>query len=446
MEGYGIIIMKIKINLFSNLNNQRGGMLVEMLLTLALAAIMLPFIFSFQESRIEREKNIATEKQMELVQSALEKYMDNNKTSLMKTVGKNITRVNLSDLENYGLSEKIIDKNPDTFQLRILKTNDNNGTASLQGIVIRNTSDLTPLRTRKIANIGGNKMGFIQQDKAVGAFGTWRTNISNLGVNAKRGLIKTTNKTHGNNVYLWRLPSDNQEDATMKSAFNLGKHNIITVNSLNANTAIFDEILYARQAITDKIIFNTRTTIDGNFKTSQALVAGDMSSDFRNIEIKNTLNLANTAKFSNFNAADLWVMDLNLSGLSLMDSDDVNLLKINQVTDMVSGSISAMNTTVNYTGSITPRLVVSNLITDSSNENYYWNLEDNTANFYDVTFMELNRMASALIKANPDNKTISGQLFTNIATNKNATASDFINTNDEIAAKVRAKYSQLNLE
>lgn len=436
--------MKNKIKIFDKSYFQHGGMLVELLLTLSLCAIMLPFVFSFQESRIENAKNIATERQMEYVKISLEKYMDKNKSKLLSTIGKSITRVNISDLENYGLSSEIIEKNSDKFQLRILKTSDKNNMASLQGVVIRNASDITPLRTRQIANIGGDKMGFLDNGRAFGTFGTWRANALEMDIKTKNGLVKTTEKKRGNEKYLWRIPSDKLSDATMLSGLNIGKHNINNVKFLNADSVRFDETLSAKNIIADTIMFNNRITLNEKFKTSNAIIAGNLSSDFKNLEVADLFNLENTAKLSNFNTDNLWVMDLNLSGISIKDTDQINLMKINQITDMTSGIITAMETTVGYTGSITPKLVITDLITDSSNENYYWNVSDNTANFYDAILKELNAMALDIMSDGAN--TTSGKLFSNVASNENSTVSDFINVISDLESKVRVKYSQLNLK
>ena len=49
---------------------QRGSMLVELLMTVALAAIIMPFIFRYQQSAITRAENIAIADNMTEIQSA----------------------------------------------------------------------------------------------------------------------------------------------------------------------------------------------------------------------------------------------------------------------------------------------------------------------------------------------------------------------------------------
>ena len=54
---------------FSRRNNQHGGMLVELMMTIALAAIIIPFVFRYQQTSVERARNLAVAKQIENVQN-----------------------------------------------------------------------------------------------------------------------------------------------------------------------------------------------------------------------------------------------------------------------------------------------------------------------------------------------------------------------------------------
>ena len=68
---------------FLSRNTQHGGMLVELMMTIALAAILIPFVFRYQQNAVSRARNIAVTKQMENVQSALERYIIENKNILI---------------------------------------------------------------------------------------------------------------------------------------------------------------------------------------------------------------------------------------------------------------------------------------------------------------------------------------------------------------------------
>ena len=82
-------------------------MLIELMMTIALAAIIIPFVFRYQQTAVQRARNVAVTRQMENVQNALERYIVENKTELMRPIGKNISRVKIWDLVEYGLPEYI---------------------------------------------------------------------------------------------------------------------------------------------------------------------------------------------------------------------------------------------------------------------------------------------------------------------------------------------------
>ena len=152
------------------LNTQRGGMLIELLLSVALAAVIMPFLFRYQQNALRRAENIALTRQMGEIQTALERYIVDNRENLLMTVGRTISRVNMSDLAIYGLSESTLDAS-DKYQLRILKSNEGASGATLQGVVVMSTDGVPPLRTREIVSMGGANMGFIEGSRAYGAFG-----------------------------------------------------------------------------------------------------------------------------------------------------------------------------------------------------------------------------------------------------------------------------------
>ena len=163
------------------------------------------------------------------------------------------------------------------------------------------------------------------------------------------------------------------------------------------------------------------------------------------MEVAGRFSLSDTAKFSNMVVGDFYVTNMTLAGLSVTDTEKVSMLKINQALDMTSGRIDAMFVTVGFAGSITPRLVVRDRIEDSVNPAYYWDAAASVANFNDVSFAELARMAP-LAFAREGKGTTAAQIFGAVSANKNATASDYMNAIKEIQEKVRAKYRGLNLQ
>lgn len=415
------------------------------MLSVALAALIIPFVFRYQQSAIERAQNIAITNHMAEIQVALERYIVANRDELLRTVGRNITRVELKDLAQFGMPQSVLDAGDDKYQLRILKSGDASGQSSLQGVIVRASDDITPLRTREIVNLSGGSMGFVDGTHAYGTFGAWHTDTVDMGIDIENGIIETTSVNRDNALYLWRVPSENPADAQMMSPLNLGGHNIVNASYINADYAEFNEGLSATEIATDKLIFSNRTTIDNEFTTSTATVAGMLSSDSKNMEISGRLTLADTGKMSSLTTENLWVSKLTLSGLSVEAPDDLAILKINQSLDMSSGRIEAMFVSVGFAGSMTPRLVVYDRIQDSIHPEYYWDVQSKTANFVDASFVELNRMATLATYFEGDNSTSAGQIFGATSANKNATVSDYMNAISEIQRRVSAKYRLLNL-
>ena len=443
--------MKARTRIFSDFmhNPTRGSMLVELLLSVALAALVIPFIFQYHQNAAVRAQNIAITQNMRAVQNVLERYIVENRTELLRTVGKTITRVKIDDLADYGLAPVIIE-NGDKYQLRVLKSTDTTGSATLQGIVVYNSSDITPIRTREIVNIGGSDMGFVDGTRAYGAFGAWRNDLSDIGISAKNGIVGTTSVKRDAALYLVRLPSNNIDDATMMSPLNLGGHDIKNAKFFDAASIQFSEDLNLKTAAVRDMIFQNRTAIDTTYTSQTATVAGGLSADGRTMEVSGKFLLADVGKFSSFTVGDLWTTTMTLSGLSI-DAYDENyreqpaMLKVAGSLDMTAGRIEAIYTTVGFAGSITPRLVVYDRIEDSRNSDYYWDVASSAANFADVTLAELNRLATYAAHFERVAGTDSSQLFGGVVANKNATAADFMNAIREIQARVRAKYRLLNL-
>lgn len=443
--------MKKRNRIFNDLgqNQSHGSMLVELLLSVALAALIIPFIFQYHQSAAMRTQNIAIAKNMESVQNVLERYIIENREELLRAVGKNITRVKIQELEVYGLSPVIVNDS-DKYQLRILKSSDATGSATLQGVVVFSSPDITPIRTREIVNIGGGNMGFVDGTRAYGAHGAWRNDTVDMGLDNTDGIIGTTSVKRDNALYLWRVPSDDLSDATMMSPLNLGGHDIKNATFFDASSIQFAEDLNLKKVVARDVIFQNRTSIDTTYTSQTATVAGGLSADGRTMEVSGKFTLGDLGKFSSFSVGDLWVANLTLSGLSI-DAYDKNykelpaILKIANSLDMTSGRIDALYTTVGFAGSVTPRLVVFDKIEDSRNPDYYWDVKSSSANFADVSLAELTRLASLAAHFERVSATDSTQLFNSVVANKNATAADFMNALREIQNRVRAKYRLLNL-
>ncbi len=427
-------------------NAQRGSMLVELLMSVALAAIIMPFIFRYQQSAIQRAENIAVADNMSEIRGALERYIMDNREQLMNTVGRNIVRVNIADLVDYGVSIDLA-AHTNEYQLRVLKSSDRDGRATLQGVVVFSSDEISPLRTREIVSLGGGDMGFIDGNRAYGTFGAWRANTVDMGVDVSGGIVEMTDINQDASLYLWRVPSDTASDATMLSGLNLGGHDITNASFFNASSVQFDETLTLGVGVASNVIFQNRTTLDNLFEATNATVAGTLSSDSRTMEVAGDFTLGGTGKFTNFTTGDLWATNMTLGGLSVSsDLDGPVILQVNRSIDMTGGRITALYVTVGFAGSITPRLVVRDRIEDSINPDYYWDASERVANLMDVSLQELNAMAMDIAYSENASNTESGRIFGAVVANKNATASDYMNAISEIQNAVRAKYRRLNLE
>ncbi len=438
--------MMVKTRIFSNHNRVHGGMLIELLMSVAIVAVVLPFLFKYQQDSILRAENIAVAREMQDVQSALERYIVAHRDVLLNVAGKNITRVNVKDLAEYGVPDAVLDTDADKYQLRVLKSADATGQSTLQGVVVMSDQTITPLRTRQIVAVGGDNMGFVEGTHAYGTFGAWHTDTMDIGINVPDGIITTTSVNRDNALYLWREPSNSADDATMMGALNLGGHDILKVKYFDATSAQFDETLKSIAVAADKVIFANRTTIDSALDAANATCVGNLSADAKTMEIAGTLTLADVGKFSNFVTDNLWTNTLSLSGLSIVDKSRAAVLDVNQSLDMTGGRINAVYTTVSFSGSITPRLVVRDMIYDSINHDYYWDVKNKTANLYDLSLPELSRMATIVSRKEADKSTVAGRLFSSVAANQNATVADYLNAINEIQTRVRAKYRLLKLE
>ncbi len=122
-------MIKKKRIFFEKFSN-RGTVLIEFLLTMALAGIMLPFIYQYQQRAVLRAENLKVTRQMQKIQTVLERYIVDNKDKMLTTIGRNIIRLNLSDLIEYGLDKDFVDTVGDEYQLRVLKSFDSNNQAS----------------------------------------------------------------------------------------------------------------------------------------------------------------------------------------------------------------------------------------------------------------------------------------------------------------------------
>jgi len=431
--------------IFSDKHTCRGTVLIEFLLTIALAGTLMPFVYGYQQRAVERAQNLRITRQMQRIQNVLERYIVENKDVLLQNVGRTIIKVKLADLIDYGMDSDFVDMVSDKYQIRVLKSIDVNDQATLQGVIVLHDSEISPLRTREIVTMGDDKIGFIDGTRAYGGFGTWRTDTADIGVDGGSGIVQTTAINRDNALYLWRVPSDNASDATMMTPLNLAGRDIKNASFVNAGGLKLDEILTANKLVVNDLIFKNRTSIDTKFTTQTAVVSGPMSGDSKNITVNGVFNISDIGKFSGFTADNLWVNTLNLSGLATPTGGRA-ILRCGAALDMTEGRITAGVVSVGFTGSITPRLVIKQKIADSQNSDFFWDVKSNTAKMVDINSPTLSDMAAKILHSESVSGSASTRIFGAVVANKNATMGDYMNAIREIQQSVRGKYHLLNLE
>ncbi len=426
-------------------NNENGGMMLEILLSLAIAAAVIPFVMRELNGRAHRAENVRIARDISETKDALERYIVAHKLKLLESSGRVVTKVKISDLSEYGNIPKDYDK----FQARIIKSINVNGHIVLSGMVIYDSPDISPIRTREIAELGGESAGFIDSNQAHGAFGTWhsRTNIFDAAF-GKNSVVENTNTILSGGDFLWRLPSKNDRDSSMSSDLLIGDNNINNVSKIDVYGANFTEILKSSLINVKTVQITPRAELDTELNVSgETLVSGSLTSDSRSAEISGSLSLSDTGTISKLEASELWVGDLNLNGLIINGSDEPAILKVSSTIDITRGKITTTTATIGYTGSVSPKIIVTDRIEDPSNSSYYWDITTGTAFLSDIYCAELNKLLkTAITKEAKTIKTKTETIIRAVAANNNATISDYAKALSEIQTSVKAKYNNLNLE
>jgi len=288
-------------------NSQHGGMLMEMMLSVALAAITIPFVARYQKNTIERARNVAVVKQMDIVRGALERCIMENRSNYLNHTGQYVfsendisdpTRIDclvLSDGEdephgliNYGLTPEFINDYGNDYTLRIRKSEDNTGQAVLQGIVLLRNGNVNTLSTREIVNLGGGQVGFTDGNYVRGGFNAFSTEKTNYGLTTSdQGIIQTTETARGDSKYLWRTADSSKEDRTMLSFLNLDMHDIINIAGFKANEAHFSNSVSLNPDLQD----TTNPYENPNLVSELSDWNPDIDSNIKTLKFSNNTNL-----------------------------------------------------------------------------------------------------------------------------------------------------------
>ncbi len=410
-------------NLFSKLkhNSLRGGMLMELMLSVALAAIAIPFVVRYQKNTIERARNVAVVKQMDIVRRALERCIFEKQSELLRPVNdvvftedtdhKKIDCLILSSedgqygLINYGLTPEFAADYANDYKLRIRKSRDNNDEAVLQGVVLLTNGSVNSMRTREIVNLGGGKVGFVDGNFIRGGFNAFHTEKSNFNLSSyASGLVETTNATRGDSKYLWRLnaadPEDNNpEDSTMLSFLNLDGHDIVNVGSLGkVQSAYFSNGLTLGGENIDikNLNFIHGVTLNTNYDASRAIVNGNLNfvSDSSLIVDGVTMLSGNidgaSGYIENLDAVGggkiIITGDINSSICDTLANFNANLYAENCIIKQSLSLNNIKSSIVSFTNLETPvittRLQIDGIFASKQNDGYF--IAPESANFNDI--------------------------------------------------------------
>ena len=436
--------MKILRRLFNNRANAKpGASLLELMLAMAVFATILPFAYRFALEYKERAENAATVRRMEMLRSALSEYIADNRRELLTPMGRNITRVKLSDLKglpkNGFAGQKI--------QLRIIKSKDIGGRAFVQGIMIFDDPSITLPRARKIALAAGASAGFADGRVMRGAYGTWSAPAAAIDAVLSEGSIIMQTKTFkSGGDYLRRLPGGDPLDAAMATDIFMGLNNIANAKSISATAARFLERLNADTLDASKMTVKNRLDWAAPMEVFGGMtVAGAIAADGRSVKTT-SMSVGGRSQFRAVTTKELRAENLYLAGFSVSPGDagtGATILSVSGTLDMTRGHIKAIDSSIGFSGSVAPKLIVNRRIEDAENSEFYWNLQEGDALLGDLQLSELAQMMRRAYNAERGGNTETERLMAPVAANANATVSDYLRALEQVRRAVEAKYDSI---
>ncbi|MDR3208390.1 MAG: hypothetical protein LBT45_00915 [Rickettsiales bacterium] len=423
------------------MKGERGAGLLELLLAMAIFMEILPFVYNFVKKHREQAENVAIVKKIRTVQNALEQYISDNRQKLLAPVSKNVARVRLSELKGVSPDELGAAK----IELRVVKSKDSAGHSFVQGIVIFDSPSLSPLRTRQIAAAGGQAAGFADGLMLYGSFGTWQAPMSSIGAAVGgHSILAETRTFRSGGDYLQRLPSADPLDATMQSDMDLGGHDIEDAKTITSVGARFLDTVETDGIEASKMTVLNRMDWTAPLETfGDATVNGAISSDGRSIDAAEIV-IAGRSQFRSVSANELKADNLYLSGFSVSsDSDAPPVLSISGTLDMKKGHIKAIDAFVGFSGSVAPKLIVSERIEDSGNPGFYWDMSGGDAVFADLHLSTLTQMMKYAYGLEKTGKTETERLMGNVILNSNATVADYMRALEQARRAVERKYNDV---
>ncbi len=429
------------------MKNYRGAMLLELLLMIAIIGTIFPILYRQNVERNHRAQDVAIVREMQMIQAALDQYIEDKEPQLIGTPGGAVYQVKLADLHNYGLTKQINNENNKygiQYSLRLIKTTDAKGRSFVQGLVVANNPNFSPLRTRQISLAVGERGGYAEQKQLYGSYGTWQqsSHLWNVNISENAVLMNTQLKSQKTDSLL-RIASVNRSENTMDTDMDMNQHDIMDLGKLEPEVANFTEQVTAKNLNANVAEFSRFMTITKGLSIkNDAYVRGNLGLENQNIVLSRGLVLQKDAYFKQVNTGVLRTNTLNLFTINAVGGVKSEL-GVNQHLSINNGQVRAGSVMVGYTGSIASRIVVSDEIRPYEGSQYFWNLKTKEAVMQSLALSNLSQMMVDAVNAeNPGTAAITD---TETRLKSATSVSMVIGILEEMRGAVESKYSGLKL-
>ncbi|MDR0448913.1 MAG: hypothetical protein LBG89_00420 [Rickettsiales bacterium] len=406
---------------------------------------ILPMIYKQIVSREEMRAAALESHVIAEARDALLRYIEANETRLSSNAGTAIYQVRPEDLKPFGF-----DAAGKSIKARVIKMSDNAGHSYLQGIVVSELRDITPMRTRHVAMAGGEGAGYVAGNQMYGSFGTWQQSLSMWNVSARREAVATqTPVVWKSGDWLWRASGGRKQDSVMLSDLDMNNNDIIGIGMMDAKAAHVGERIEIEWGEATSLSFAENIAIEKEFIVAgEANVLGNLTSESGDLVVAGNVLLGNAAKFRGVEAGRLKVGNLVLEGVNSGFDGGVAKLSIGQHLGLSNGSITAEMANFGMFGAVATSVAVASGIVDSSDPSRYWDFSEREAAMNDVMLANMGSIMRAVIKSESASgaSTEMEKVLAPVASNANATAADYLRAMATAISRVEQKYAELGLE
>lgn len=426
------------------MKNERGASLVELLMMTAIFIGLLPLAYNQMAKRNEQRAIFADAEKLTDAQGALLRYISDNEKKLTNISGTATYRIRAEELTKYGLPETA-----ENMSFRIIKSGDTGGRSYLQGIVLSDLPGASPLRTRRVALAAGSGAGYVADGRIYGAHGDFdqRLGLWKIQTRSKSAVAAETPVVWKTRDFLYRTKTGRASDNAMKSDLDMNNHAMNEIGLAYANTMRVLETLQADWLQASNISFMENISLNGGFLVAgTSNVLGNLTAESTEIISNSNIVIGNMAKFRSVDANRLKTGSLALewAGSSIAPG----VIEIGQHLGLSNGSITTETANIGGSGATTTSLYVSLGILDPTDPSYYWDFNERSAALQDLQLINLGPLMRAVISSESANgvKTEMERALQPVASNANATASDYLRALNNAIKKVEQKYESLGLE